>query len=141
MWCINVQDFVFIQSIYMNKQLEELFNVYWVQQHVRKLSKAYYSLWINLRVYIYIYIYRLWEIGIYYRLKNPSSVFSRTGYLVTYARWPKSWLLNIQIEISLLSTKSEDIILSHSMWVTMHMMILLEEVKTVSPIKVDLPKI
>ena len=47
--------------------------------------------------------------------QEPSSVFSRTGYFITYAGCPITWLSKLQTEISLSSTESEYIALSHSM--------------------------
>lgn len=39
--------------------------------------------------------------------ENPTSVFSRTGYMKTYAGCPISWLAKLQTKIILSSTESE----------------------------------
>ena len=73
--------------------------------------------------------------------QEPSSVISRTGYFITYAGCPITWLSKLQTEISLSSTESEYIALSHSMRETTPMITLLQELKEILPIEDTTPKI
>ena len=73
--------------------------------------------------------------------QEPSSVFSRTGYFITYAGCPITWLSKPQTEISLSSTESEYIALSHSMREAIPMITLLQELKEILPIEDTTPKI
>ena len=62
---------------------------------------------------------------------EPSSVLSRTGYLIFYAGCPITWLSKLQTEISLSTAESEYIALSHSLREAIPMMTFLEEIKQV----------
>ena len=72
---------------------------------------------------------------------DPTSVYSRTGFIVTYAGCPILWTSKLQSEISLSTTEAEYIALSHSMRDTIPMITLLEELKKVLPIDVETPKL
>ena len=39
--------------------------------------------------------------------KDPGSVLSRTGYLITYANFPIIWVSQLQTEIALSTTEGE----------------------------------
>ena len=73
--------------------------------------------------------------------EDPTSVLSRTGYLITYAGCPITWLSKLQTEISLSTTESEYIALSHSLREAIPLMTLLKELSTVIPIEVTNPKL
>lgn len=45
---------------------------------------------------------------------NPSSVKSRTGYVITFASWPILWSSKLQSEVALSTTEAEHIALSQS---------------------------
>ena len=62
---------------------------------------------------------------------EPSSVLSRTGYLIFYAGCPIIWLSKLQTETSLSTTESKYIALSHSLREAIPMMTFLEEIKQV----------
>ena len=47
--------------------------------------------------------------------KDPGSVLSRTGYLISYANYPIIWTIWIQKEIVLSITEAEYIVLSQAM--------------------------
>ena len=72
---------------------------------------------------------------------DPSSVFSRTGFLIKYAGCAITWMSKLQTEISLSSTESEYIALSHSMREAIPMMSLLKELSTVMNIHIEKPKL
>ena len=71
----------------------------------------------------------------------PSSVLSRTGYVLLYAGCPIIWLSKLQTEISLSTTESEYIALSHSLREAIPMMTLLEEISNILPIDLETPKL
>ena len=72
---------------------------------------------------------------------EPSSVLSRTGYVIFYAGCPIIWLSKLQTEISLSTTESEYIALSHSLREAIPMMTFLEEIKRVLPMDLERPKL
>ena len=72
---------------------------------------------------------------------EPSSVLSRTGYVLLYAGCPIIWLSKLQTEISLSTTESEYIALSHSLREAIPMMTLLEEISNILPIDLETPKL
>jgi hypothetical protein len=47
--------------------------------------------------------------------QDPSSVYSRTGFVITYAKVPIFWMSKLQSEVALSSTEAEYIALSHAM--------------------------
>ena len=47
--------------------------------------------------------------------KDPGSVLSRTGYIITYANCPIIWASQIQIEVVLSTTQTEYISISQEM--------------------------
>ena len=73
--------------------------------------------------------------------EEPSSVFSRTGFVIYYAGCPVVWMSKLQTEISLSTTESEYIALSHSMREAIPMMTLLDEMKKIFSIETELPKV
>ena len=73
--------------------------------------------------------------------EDPTSVLSRTGYLFTYAGCPITWLSKLQTEISLSTTESEYIALSHSLREAIPLMTLLKELSLVIPIEIRSPKL
>ena len=75
-----------------------------------------------------------------YWSQDPSSVFSRTCYLITYAGCPISWQSKIQSEISLSRTESEYISLFYSMREEIPMMTLIGEVRRILFIENEMPK-
>eukprot|EP00957_Ditylum_brightwellii_P207487 15353199-Ditylum_brightwellii.AAC.1 len=62
--------------------------------------------------------------------EEPSSVFSRTGFIVKYANCPIIWTSKLQIEITLSSTESEYVALSHVLREVLPLIGLIEETKT-----------
>ena len=59
---------------------------------------------------------------------EPSSVFSRTGYVIKYCNCPIVWLSKLQTEIALSTTEAEYIALSQSMREVIPMMQIMEEI-------------
>ena len=46
---------------------------------------------------------------------DPASVYSRTGYIIEYKKFPILWAFKLQSEISLSTTEAENIEMSHAM--------------------------
>ena len=72
---------------------------------------------------------------------DPTSVFSRTGYVIFLAGCPIVWLSKLQTEISLSSAEAEYIGLSQSMREVIPLMSLLKELDKILPIKDITPKL
>ena len=70
---------------------------------------------------------------------DPTSVYSRTGFIVTYAGCPILWASKLQSEMSLSTTEAEYIALSHSMRETIPMITLFEESKKYYLLMLKLP--
>ena len=64
---------------------------------------------------------------------EPSSVMSRTGYIILYAGCPIIWCSKLQTEIALSTTESEYIALSQSLRDVIPLIGLLNELKKVFP--------
>ena len=73
--------------------------------------------------------------------EEPSSVMSRTGYIILYAGCPIIWCSKLQTEIALSTTESEYIALSQSLRDVIPLLGLLSELEKVIPSKKDTPKI
>ena len=65
--------------------------------------------------------------------EEPSSVFSRTGYVIYFGGCPIIWHSKLQSEISLSTTEAEYIALSQSMRDTIPLMVLIKELAEVLP--------
>ena len=61
---------------------------------------------------------------------DPSSVISRTGYVITYAKCPIAWVSKMQTEVCLSTVESEYVALSTSLRDVIPLMELLQEAKT-----------
>ena len=72
---------------------------------------------------------------------EATSVLSRTGFVLFYAGCPIIWLSKLQTEISLSTTESEYIALSHSLREAIPMMTMLEEIAKILPISIEMPKL
>ena len=72
---------------------------------------------------------------------EPSSVMSRTGYIILYAGCPIIWCSKLQTEIALSTTESEYIALSQSLRDVIPLMGLLDELKRVFPGKQKIPAV
>ena len=81
------------------------------------------------------------EIGKKTWSEDPTSILSRTGYLITYAGCPITWLSKLQTELSLSTTESEYIALSHSLREAIPLMTLLKELSMVIPIEITSPNL
>jgi hypothetical protein len=64
-------------------------------------------------------------------MNDPSTAKSRTGYIISYGGCPVLWASKLQTEVVLSSTESEYVGLSESLRVTIVMMNLLAEMKSV----------
>ena len=60
---------------------------------------------------------------------DPSSVFSRTGFVIMYCNCPIIWVSKLQTEIALSTTEAEYIALSQAMRDVISLMFLLEEIQ------------
>ena len=65
-------------------------------------------------------------------------IFSRTGYIITFANFPIVWVSKIQTEIALLTTEAEYIGLSQSMRYLIPLRHIMLEVSSVFGMKCDL---
>ena len=65
--------------------------------------------------------------------EEPTSVMSRTGYLIKYGNCPIIWCSKLQSEIALSTTESEYIALSQSLRDALPLMELLKELQTAIP--------
>ena len=72
---------------------------------------------------------------------EPSSVMSRTGYVILYAGCPIIWCSKLQTEIALSTTESEYIALSQSLRDVMPLMNLLQELGKMFPSSDVTPKV
>ena len=73
--------------------------------------------------------------------EEPTSVMSRTGYLIKYGNCPIIWCSKLQSEIALSTTESEYIALSQSLRDAIPLMELLKELRMVIDKSDDLPEI
>ena len=73
--------------------------------------------------------------------EEPSSVMSRTGYVIMYANCPIIWCSKLQTEITLSTTESEYVALSQSLRDVIPLLGLLGELKKVIPTEDSSPKI
>ena len=71
--------------------------------------------------------------------EEPSSVMSRTGYIILYAGCPIIWCSKLQTEIALSTTESEYIALSQSLRDVIPLMNLLSELQDVFPKRKETP--
>ena len=72
---------------------------------------------------------------------DPSSVYSRTGYVIMYASCPILWVSKLQTKIALHTTEAEYIALSQVMWDLIPFMILVEDVSVILGIQYSTPEI
>ena len=72
---------------------------------------------------------------------EPSSVMSRTGYVILYANCPIIWCSKLQTEIALSTTESEYIALSQSLRDVIPLIGLLRELQSVLSIPINPPKV
>lgn len=72
---------------------------------------------------------------------EPSSVMSRTGYIILYANCPVIWCSKLQTEIAFSTTESEYIALSQSLRDVIPLMGLLHELQPVLSITQDSPTV
>ena len=72
---------------------------------------------------------------------EPSSVMSRTGYVICYANCPVIWSSKLQTEIALSTTESEYIALSQSLRDVLPLIGLLRELQQSIPFEPTTPKI
>ena len=73
--------------------------------------------------------------------EEPSSVFSRTGYVIYFGGCPIIWYSKLQSEISLSTTEAEYVALSQSMRDTIPLMALIKELTEVLPIITEKAKV
>ena len=73
--------------------------------------------------------------------KDPSSVLSRTGYVISYRRCPLIWSSKLQTEIALSTTEAEYIALSQSLREIIPLMGMLKEIKEHFYLSDNLPDI
>ena len=66
--------------------------------------------------------------------EEPSSVMSRTGYVIRYANCPIVWASKLQTEIALSTTEAEYVALSQAMRDAVPITQLLDELTTILPI-------
>ena len=71
---------------------------------------------------------------------EPTSVMSRTGYVICYARCPIIWCSKLQTEITLSTTESEYVALSHSLRDVIPLIGLLNELQVI-PEKENPPEV
>ena len=72
---------------------------------------------------------------------EPSSVMSRTGYVILYANCPIIWSSKLQTEIALSTTESEYIALSQSLRDVIPLMGLLTELQPAISFSVNVPTV
>ena len=73
--------------------------------------------------------------------EDASSVYSRTGYVITYAGCAIHWVSKLQSEVALSTTESEYIALSQAMRDVIPLIDLLEEVDKIIPLMKPTPMI
>ena len=72
---------------------------------------------------------------------DPSSVYSRTGYVIMYASCPILWVSKLQTEIALSTTEAEYIALSQAMRDLIPFMPLVENVSKILGIEYTVPEV
>ena len=72
---------------------------------------------------------------------DPSSVYSRTGYVIMYAGCPIVWVSKLQTEVALSTTEAEYIALSQAMRDLIPLLGLLEELSPVLKLSTDKPDV
>jgi hypothetical protein len=73
--------------------------------------------------------------------EEPSSVYSRTGFIIMYAGCPLVWVSKLQTEVALSTTEAEYIALSHAMRELIPLLGLLEELTPVFHLNKDQPHV
>ena len=73
--------------------------------------------------------------------EEPTSVMSRTGYVVKYASCPIIWCSKLQTEITLSTTESEYVALSQSLRDVIPLLGLLNELREIIPSEQQKPKV
>ena len=79
-----------------------------------------------------------WDAG---EPENPTSVLSRTDYVIMYEKCPLVWSSKLQTEITLSMTKAEYIALSQLLWEVIPLMGLIKEIHGNFKVVQDIPKI
>jgi hypothetical protein len=72
---------------------------------------------------------------------DPTSVYSRTGYIIMYAGCPIVWVSKLQTEVALSTTEAEYIALSQAMRDLIPLLGLLEEISPILNLHVDQPDV
>ena len=72
---------------------------------------------------------------------DPSSVYSRTGYIIMYAGCPIVWVSKLQTEVALSTTEAEYIALSQAMRDLIPLLGLLEELSPILNLHIDQPDV
>ena len=72
---------------------------------------------------------------------EPTSVMSRTGYVITYANCPIIWASKLQTEVTLSTTEAEYVALSQAMREAVPLTHLLDELRTILPLPPSKPKV
>ena len=73
--------------------------------------------------------------------EESTSVMSRTGYVMMYANFPIIWCSKLQTKITLSTTESEYVALSHSLKGVIPLLALLKKLKEVIPREESIPKV
>jgi len=73
--------------------------------------------------------------------EEPSSVYSRTGFIIMYAGCPLVWVSKLQTEVALSTTEAEYIALSHAMRELIPLLGILEEITPVFHLDKDQPNV
>ena len=73
--------------------------------------------------------------------QDPSSVYSRTGYVILYANCPIIWVSKLQTEVALSTTEAEYIALSQAMRDLIPFMTLVEHVSKILCIDYSIPEV
>ena len=71
---------------------------------------------------------------------DPSSVYSRTGFVIKYANCPVYWQSKLQTEISLSTAEAEYIAMSQALRETIPINNLMREISTVFPLNLPQPQ-
>jgi hypothetical protein len=72
---------------------------------------------------------------------EPSSVYSRTGFVIMYAGCPLVWVSKLQTEVALSTTEAEYIVLSQAMRELIPLLGLLEELTSALQLNKDQPTV
>jgi hypothetical protein len=72
---------------------------------------------------------------------DPTSVYSRTGYVIMYAGCPIVWVSKLQTEVALSTTEAEYIALSQAMRDLIPLLGLLEELSPILHLNIDQPDV